>query len=60
MWTLDVHFCQAHTESSFTTDFYPTVKSALCHKSVDPEEELKGLGFHLGQGIYIAGDAKTD
>ncbi len=38
------------------TDFYPTVKAALRHESADSEEDRKGLGCHLGQGLCIQVD----
>ncbi len=33
------------------SDFYPAVKAALHHESVDSEEDCEGLGCHLGQGL---------
>lgn len=48
MSDLDVHFCRGGTDVSSAADFYPTVKAALHHESVDLEEDRSGLGFHLG------------
>lgn len=36
---------------SSAADFYLKVKEALCHKSVEMEEDREGLGFHLGRGL---------
>ncbi len=36
---LDPHFCRARTGASSAADFYPTVKAALRHESVDSEED---------------------
>ncbi len=47
---LDLHFCRAWTGTSSAADFYPTVKAALRHESVDSEEDREGLGCDLGQG----------
>ncbi len=44
---LDPHFCRART------DYYPTLKAALCHESADSEEDREGLGCHLGQGLCV-------
>ncbi len=49
---LDPHFCQACTGASSAADFYPTVKAALHHESVDSDKDRKGLGCHLGQGLW--------
>uniref|UniRef100_A0A672MG81 dihydrolipoyl dehydrogenase n=1 Tax=Sinocyclocheilus grahami TaxID=75366 RepID=A0A672MG81_SINGR len=46
---LDAHFCRALTKVSSPADFYPTVKVALRHESVDSEEGCEGLGCDLGQ-----------
>ncbi len=37
-------FASMHTSAE--PDFYPTVKAALHHKSIDSEEDCKGLGCH--------------
>ncbi len=42
---LDTHWCE------LAADFYPTVKAALLHESADSEEDRKGLGYNLGQGL---------
>ncbi len=38
------------TSAEPAANFYPTVKAALRHESVDSEEACEGLGCHLGQG----------
>lgn len=47
------HCCRAHTEASSAADFYPTVKAALHHESVNSEEDCMGLGWDLGQGLWL-------
>jgi len=41
------HWCE------LAANFYPTVKAALRHENADSEEDHKGLGCHLGQGLCI-------
>ncbi len=43
----------AYHRGELAADFYPTVKAALRHESADSEEDRKGLGCHLGQGLCI-------
>ncbi len=38
------------TEVSSAADFYPKVKAAWCHESVDSEKDRRGSGCRLGQG----------
>ncbi|KAL0173295.1 hypothetical protein M9458_033606, partial [Cirrhinus mrigala] len=45
---LSPHWCELRA------DFYPTVKAALRHESVDSEEDRKGLGCHLEQGQRLS------
>ncbi len=37
--------------ASYAADFYPAVKAALHHESVESEEDCEGLGCHLGMGL---------
>ncbi len=46
LWTIYA----LHTEVSSAADFYPTVKAAWCHESVDSEKDRRGSGCRLGQG----------
>ncbi len=47
-----LHWCK------LASDFYPTVKAALRHESVDSEEDRKGLGCHFGTEP-VSGSAPT-
>ncbi len=50
-WIKVTVHCSWSTGNSPAADFYPTVKAALRHESADSEEDCKGLGCHLGQGL---------